>query len=562
MQFVYGDSSTIEPKLQVLLERRRAELAGQPNQWRGWTETDALLITYGDQLRRPSEAPLRSLKSFLDRTIAAVLSGVHILPFYPYSSDDGFSVIDYFAVDPNLGDWGDVQAMAEHFDLMFDAVFNHISARSEWFQGFLRDDPDWRDFFTVVDGNPDLSRVVRPRTLPLLTEVQTAAGPKKVWTTFSADQVDLNFRHPEVLLAVMDALLFYVAHGAKYIRLDAIAYLWKEIGTSCIHLPQTHAIIRLMKAILEAAAPDVRLVTETNVPHADNISYFGNGRDEAQMVYNFALPPLVLHTLSTGNASALSKWAAELTTPSPEAVFFNFLASHDGVGVNPVRGILPPTDIDALVSRVQAHGGFVSYKRNPDGSQSPYELNINYFDALSNPNDSSVPIERQIDRFIVAQSIMLSLAGVPGIYFHSLFGSRNDRAGAESSGIPRRINRQKFDADVFEAELANPASLRARVFARFRQLLRARGSSSAFNPTGGQRVLAAEPRVFAVERRSPDGTQRVLCLHNVSDEPVRFELGAAELGTSWRSLTGAEVTRSGSVVSLGPYEVQWLESIG
>src|SRR5690606_35016656 len=108
----------------------------------------------------------------------------------------------------------------------------------------------------------------------------------------SADQVDLNFKNPAVLLATTRALLFYVEHGAKFIRLDAIAYLWKEIGTPCIHLPQTHQVIQLMRAVLDEVAPDVRLITETNVPHPDNISYFGAGTNEAQLVYNFALPPL------------------------------------------------------------------------------------------------------------------------------------------------------------------------------------------------------------------------------------------------------------------------------
>lgn len=560
LDLAYGDGSAIEPTIHQLIERYRSELAGQPDTRQPWSETDALLITYGDQLRRADQPPLRTLKNFLDQTIGGLISGVHILPFYPYSSDDGFSVIDYFAVDPALGNWQDVRQMGENFDLMFDAVFNHMSAKSAWFEGFLREDPAWRNYFVVVEGDPDLRQVVRPRALPLLTEFQTAAGPKKVWTTFSADQVDLNIREPNVLLAVLDALLFYAANGARYIRLDAIAYLWKEIGTSCIHLPQTHAIIRLMRAVLDAAAPDVRLVTETNVPHADNISYFGNGANEAQMVYNFALPPLVFHTLSTGDASALTQWAAGLSTPSADAVFFNFLASHDGIGVNPARGILRQSEIDALVDRVREHGGFVSYKRNPDGSQSPYELNINYFDAISNPNDPSRPIDIQVDRFMVAQSIMLSLAGIPGIYFHSLFGSRNDRAAAESSGIPRRINRQKFDVKTLTSELSEPDSLRHRVFSRFRSFLAARRSCAAFNPTAPQRILSGNSKLFAVERTSSTGSQRVLCLHNVSDETVEFDLAAFGAATEWTDLIASGRNETGSAIALKPYDVRWLRS--
>jgi sucrose phosphorylase len=317
------------------------------------SECDALLITYADQLREPERAPLHTLAEFAKARLAGVVSGVHLLPFYPWSSDDGFSVKDFFAVDPAFGDWPDLERFRPEFDLMFDAVFNHMSAQGEWFQKFLADDPERRDFFVTVTGNPDLSQVVRPRALPLLTEFQTARGPEKVWTTFSADQVDLNFKNPAVLLATIRALLFYVRHGAKFIRLDAIAYLWKEIGTTCIHLPQTHQVIQLMRAVLDEVAPDVRLITETNVPHRDNISYFGDGTNEAQLVYNFALPPLVLHSLATGNAQKLTGWAAALELPSPQTTFFNFLASHDGIGMNPARGILSQAEIDALVARAR-----------------------------------------------------------------------------------------------------------------------------------------------------------------------------------------------------------------
>ncbi len=412
----------------------------------------SILITYGDQLHDADQPPLRTLAEFCDTHLRGVVDGIHLLPFYPYSSDDGFSVIDYKQVNPALGTWDDVARVGQHFHLMFDGVINHISAQSEWFKAFLRDDPKYRDYFIVVEGDPDLSQVVRPRALPLLTEFTTPSGVKKVWTTFSADQIDLNYANPDVLLDIIDVLLFYVAHGAELIRLDAIAYLWKEIGTSCLHLPQTHRVIQLLRAILDEVAPHVALITETNVPHQDNLSYFGDGHNEAQLVYNFALPPLTLHTFHTGDASALTQWAASLTLPSDETTFFNFLASHDGIGLNPARGILRDDEITALVDRVVAHGGRVSYKSNPDGSTTPYELNINYFDALSDPN-SSEPLALQIDRFVAAHAIMLALSGVPGIYFHSLFGSRGWPEGVTITGQNRTINRQKFDRAEVEREL-------------------------------------------------------------------------------------------------------------
>lgn len=521
------------------------------------TERDALLITYGDQVKQPGEAPLRTLADFCAHHLAGVVSGVHLLPFYPWTSDDGFSVVDYRAVDPALGTWDDV-ARLRGFRLMFDAVINHASAQSEWFRGFLAGDPRYRDFFVTVEGNPDLAMVVRPRALPLLTRFRTAAGERAVWTTFSDDQVDLNYANPEVLLEIVDLLLFYAAHGAEFIRLDAIAYLWKEIGTPCIHLPQTHRLIQLFRAALDDVAPHVRLITETNVPHRDNVSYFGDGTNEAQLVYNFALPPLTLHALQSGDARVLSEWAASLSLPSDRVTFFNFLASHDGIGLNPARGILPETEIDALVERVRAHGGLVAYKHNTDGTQSPYELNINYFDALSDPQGNE-PLAVQIDRFLCAQAILLALVGVPGIYFHSLFGSRGWPEGVRQTGRNRTINRQKCERVWLERDLADPTSLRHQVFTRYRDLLRVRAASPAFHPHGRQEVLEYGPAVFAVRRTSPDGVHRLLCLHNVSAQPQQVRLPVESAGSpgqlrdlvTGRSLAPAAVT-------LAPYQAAWL----
>ncbi len=482
------------------------------------SERDAMLITYGDQVRLPRQTHLKTLGQFCDTYLRGLISSIHILPFFPWSSDDGFSVMDYRSIDPTLGDWEDVEHLGQSFRLMFDGVINHMSARSDWFQRFLANESPYRDYFLTVTGNPDLSAVVRPRTLPLVTEFQTAAGPRRVWTTFSADQVDLDYHNPEVLLEIVDILLEYVCHGAQFIRLDAIAYLWKEIGSTCLHLPQTHAFIQLLRAILEETAPHVRIITETNVPHAENISYFGNGENEASLVYNFALPPLVLHTLQTGDASKLSGWAAGLDLPSEKATFFNFLASHDGIGLNPVRGILSQQEIDTLVNRALDHAGLISYKANSDGTKSPYEMNINYFDALSDPSGNE-PINLQVDRFMASQAILLAMRGMPGIYFHSLFGSRGWQQGVNKSGQNRTINRQKLELPSLTADLDDPTSLRARVFFRYRELLSQRSASPAFHPNGNQQVQDYGKSVFALLRTSPDRQNSTLCLQNISSQP-------------------------------------------
>lgn len=364
------------------------------------SEADSVLITYGDQVQREGEAPLQTLHHVLNDTIKGVINTVHILPFFPYSSDDGFSVIDYYAVNPALGTWDDVRDMSTDFKLMFDAVFNHISAQSEWFKAFLRQESPYDNYFVTVPEGTDLSAVVRPRALPLLTAFQTPNGEKLVWTTFSEDQIDLNFDNPQLLLDVLRILLFYVEQGASLIRLDAIAFLWKVPGTSSIHLEETHLVIQLMRDVLDMVAPQVVLITETNVPHEENISYFGDGSNEAQMVYNFALPPLVLHTLLTGNASKLSEWAGTLTQVGERTTFFNFTASHDGVGLRPATGLLNQKEVDALVEMVKAHGGLVSYRSQSDGSQVPYELNIAYFDAITAPEVTANEPDTAVKRFI------------------------------------------------------------------------------------------------------------------------------------------------------------------
>jgi glycosidase len=559
---LYGveEAPRLLERVQRIMNRYRARIPAGNGEL---TERDSILITYGDQLSSPGEKPLQTLSVFCRKNLTSIVGGIHILPFYPWTSDDGFSVVDYHKVDTALGDWDDISSMQENFRLMFDGVINHISSQSEWFKGFLNDDPKYSDYFIVVEDSPDLSKVVRPRALPLLTKFDTPSGEKQVWTTFSADQIDLNYQNPDVLLEILDVLLMYVERGAAFIRLDAIAYLWKEIGTSCIHLPQTHQVIQFMRAVLDEVAPHVQLITETNVPHQDNISYFGDGTNEAQLVYNFALPPLVLHTFRVGNASALSNWARGLTLPSDRVTFFNFLASHDGIGLNPVRGILSAEEMDALVKKTLEHGGLVSYKHNSDGSQSPYEMNINYFDALSNPRGDE-SLELQADRFITAQAIMLSLIGVPGIYFHSLFGSRSWWEGVDLTGRNRTINRQKFDLAAFEIELADPLSLRNLVFRCYADLLRARSSSSAFHPHGKQQVLDCGEAIFTLLRLSPHGVQRVLCLHNVSDQSKKVTLNLEDISVSpLEDCTDLIKNEHISVpwngkLTLKPYQTLWL----
>ncbi len=579
LQFLYGDeiAKTLWKQLHERIKQFKAHHPNLSRKDAHLSQEDAILITYGDQFQEGDRSHLSSLNDFLVQRLAGSINGVHILPFYSYSSDDGFSVIDYRQVDPNLGDWEDVHTLSSNFRLMFDAVINHISRQSEWFQGYLNRQERYADYFITVPPETDLSMVVRPRALPLLTPVRTSTGIQYVWTTFSDDQIDLNFANPQVLFEIIDLLLYYAAQGAEFIRLDAIAYLWKEIGTSCIHLPQTHQVIKLFRAVLDEAAPRVILITETNVPHEENISYFGspltgkdggatNRGDEAQLVYQFPLAPLVLHTFHQGDASILSHWAAGLDTPYPSATFFNFIASHDGIGVRPAEGLLSPQQVQFLVERTLAHGGQVSYKSNTDGSQSAYELNITLFDALNDP--SKPDLNTDIQRFLASQAIMLSLAGVPGIYVHSLFGSRNCQSCYQDTGRARSINREKFDKRELEGALSDAQSRESRVLDGYAHLLQVRKDHPAFHPYAPQITLKLEPGVFALLRVDQQGAERILCLVNVSphQQELEIDLASWELDsfTHWQDLlSGQEYETSQSILfpRLSPYQYAWLRPV-
>ena len=518
----------------------------------GLRESSQLLITYGDMVQAGSEPHLRTLHRFLNAYAADVISLVHVLPFYPYTSDDGFSVVDYLQVRPDLGDWADIEVLSHDFALAFDAVFNHISSESQWFQDYLAGVEAVQGFFWDVDPAEDLSQVVRPRQHPLLSPYDSSTGRRHMWTTFSADQIDLNFSEPQLLWEITRILLAYLARGAKVIRLDAIAFMWKEIGTSCLHLPQTHEIIKLFRTVTDAVAPHVVLLTETNVPHRENVAYFGNGRDEAHMVYQFPLPPLTAHALIRGTGAYLTAWAAALEEPEADNTYLNFLASHDGVGVRPATDLLPPQDVALLVQAAQDHGGRVSYRDNGDGTQSPYELNINYFDLVA----GHLPAPEGLCSFLCAHSILMAMPGVPALYFHSLFGSRGYPEGVERTGHNRTINREKVTWDRITQELAEPNHLRAQIYQRLVSMLRWRRSHAAFHPKSGFRIHRWGDDLFVIERGIHTAS-RLLAVHNVSATPQ--SLPHLPRGT-WLDLH-TQQTLSASDIHLPPRTFVWLQRV-
>ncbi len=571
LEFLYGkEGERIWLELQRLIG---GFIKRSPNLTKGkfeLSEKDVILITYGDQFQEKNQRHLQTLLEFLDEYLRDEINWLHILPFYPYSSDDGFSVTNYRQIDSKNGTWDDIAQLADQYQLMFDAVVNHISRESAWFSAFQRNELPYKDYFITVDPGIDLSSVFRPRARPLLTPVETIEGKNFVWTTFSEDQIDLNFANPQVLLEIIDLLLFYAEHGARLIRLDAIGYVWKVVGTTSLNLPQAHSIVKIIRAVLNTAAPQVGIITETNVPHEENIKYFGDAQednevngDEAQMVYQFSLAPLILHSFISGDCTALSEWARGLSVPYQNSAFFNFIASHDGIGVMPAKGLLTAAEINALIDQTIMHGGQVSYKTNPDGSKSVYELNITLFDALNIP--SEVDPEVDVKRFLASQVIMLSLAGTPGIYVHSLFGSRNCLSCVGETGRARSINREKFNLNQLREKLDDQDNIHAKIFFGYRRLLKIRKSHPAFHPGAPQRVLEGNPQVFMVARSDIEQRETILCLVNVSpnNQVGKIDLKSLEFPNSNSFLdliSGETIAPENEIISLSldGYQVMWL----
>jgi sucrose phosphorylase len=518
-----------------------------------WDEQDVVLITYADQFREADKPTLSTFSRFYQQHLQSTFPLVHLLPFFPWSSDDGFSVIDYHQVDPLCGDWQDIARLHQETRLMFDFVCNHMSAHSAWFSHFLAQDPGWDDFFISMPPATDLSAVTRPRTSPLLTPFKMANGDTRfIWTTFSADQIDLNFANPEVLLRMVNVLLDYLIRGADYVRLDAVGYMWKTPGTRCIHLEKTHQLVKLFRAIADQVAPGTVIITETNVPHQDNISYLGNGHDEAQMVYQFSLPPLVLHAIHTGSARALRQWASALDLSSNDTTFFNFLASHDGIGLNPARGILSEVEIVALVRDLALEGALVSYKNNPDGTTSPYEINVTYLDALNREDDDDAT---RLKRFLLAHAILLVFPGVPAIYIQSILGGRNHYDGVRAAGHNRAINRQKYDLQQIEADLAGGNWLRQQVYTRLGQLIQLRRRQPAFHPDNPMTLYESENAVLVLRRYQPESGDGLLCVFNLSGRSVETQLPVAH---TLQDVVSGEKIDGTQPVKLDAWQFMWL----
>ena len=525
-----------------------------------WSQKDSVVIAYGNAVMDGQHKPLDLLYDFLRRYLSDAITGVHILPFFPFTSDDGFAVTDYESVNSKLGDWADINRIGEEFRLMSDLVLNHMSSQSKWFHEYLQGHEPYDKYFFEASPADDLTSVVRPRAHPLLREVETSNGTRHVWCTFSFDQVDLNYANPDVLVDMIRIMRLHIANGVRIIRLDAVAFIWKEIGTTCIHLPKTHAIVRLMRLLADYCDERVVLLTETNVPNAENLSYFGN-RNEAHAIYNFSLPPLMLHALLTGTSRYLNAWQMAMPPAQLGCAYLNFTASHDGIGMRPAEGLLDDAEIEKVIKTVGSFGGLVNMRAMPDGSQKPYELNITYFEAMKGTVDGQD--EWQFERFLASQTIQMALEGIPAFYIHSLLGTGNDYAGVERTGQNRTINRKRWDYPELRTELEDPSSIHARILGAMKERIRIRARQPAFHPNATQFTLHMGEKLFGFWRQSLDRDQSIFAIHNVTKEEVTIPVMSINLitGMKWVDLLSDEaVDPSRGEITFAPYQCRWISN--
>lgn len=522
-----------------------------------WSEKDTILITYGDSIRATDEKPLKTLHRFLKDHSENIFRNVHILPFCPSSSDGGFAIVDFSAVDKELGDWTDIQTIAADYGLMADLVINHCSSENQWFKRYMRGESPGKGFFLEADPKQNFSDVVRPRTSELLRETQTSDGIKHVWCTFSHDQIDLNFRNPAVLKEMVMIIRHYLDMGVRIFRLDAVAFLWKKSGTPCINLEETHEVIRLLRALIEHAQPDAVIITETNIPNRENLAYFGNC-NEAHCIYNFSLPPLLLNTLVTGDCKYLKQWMMSMPPAQNGTAYFNFIASHDGIGLRPAEGLLSDEELSTLIDTMESFGGRVSWRAQGD-QRKPYEINISLYDAMA--GTASGPDQWQQERFICAHAVMFALEGIPGLYIHSLLGTRNDLDGLETTGENRSINRHQWDYAALETQLAQKSSSHAEVFAQIKHLIKLRTKQTAFHPNATQFTLQLGSLVFGFWRQSLDRSQSIFCIFNISDRELELPLTDVNLiGTDdwWELISGEQIEDTSGHLRLSPYQPLWI----
>ena len=522
------------------------------------SEKTSIIICYGDSVFDSKQKYLiKGFQNFYQKRLKNYFNTVHFLPFYPSSSDSGFAVKDHYKIDSRIGTWSDISNFAKKNDVMADIVINHSSARGLWFRNFLKDKKPGKNYFLTVNTKFNTSKVVRPRDHELLKKINIFKKTEYLWRTFSPDQLDLNFKNPVVLLRFIKIMINLVNHGVTIFRLDAIAYLWKESGTKCINLKQTHEIIKLFRLICSFLSVKTILVTETNLPEKENLSYFGK-KDEANWIYNFSLSPLLIHAFLFENSTYLCRWSKQLPSTKLGNNYLNFIASHDGIGMRPAEGILNKKSTRDLLIRLKKNGSKFSYRKIKGKSKKVYEANITVFNALKKSN-----IDKEgkfyFERYISAHAIMISFEGVPAVYFNSLFGTSNDEAKYIITGNNRDINRYRWNQKHILNQLKNSKSKQSIFYKSLTNLLSIRTKQKAFHPNASRTTLNMGSKIFCFQRKSIDKKQSIICLTNLSSKAQYVPLN--KKFRSWKNLINQKLyILPNKRLKLEPFQTVWLSN--
>ena len=522
------------------------------------SEKTTLVICYGDSVYSKKKKSIRVFQDFFQKKLKNYFDIIHFLPFYPSSSDSGFAVKDHYKVENKLGNWLDIKNVSKSSDVMADMVINHSSARGLWFKNFLKKKDPGKDYFLTVNTKFNTSKVVRPRDHKLLKKIKIFKKSDYLWRTFSPDQIDLNFRNPSVLIQFIKIMIHLINNGVTIFRLDAIAYLWKENGSKCINLKQTHEIIKLLRNIINLLNVQTTIITETNLPEKENLSYFGKN-DEANWIYNFSLPPLLIHAFLFENSSYLNKWSKNLPNTKNENCYLNFIASHDGIGMRPTEGLLNEKILNNFLKRLKKNGSKFSYRKVQNKTKKVYEANITVFDALKK-SDYDQKGEFYLERYISAHAIMISFEGIPAIYFNSIFGTSNDETKFIISGNNRDVNRYRWNLKNISNKLRNPKTKQSIFYNSICKLLDIRRKQKAFHPNAKRINMNFGSKIFGFKRISKDKKQTITCVTNLSSVTQKIKIKSNK--QKIRNLMGSKIQiKNNQFVFLKPFETLWISNI-
>ena len=520
------------------------------------SEKTSLVISYGDNIYSNNKNSIKVFQNFFKKNLSKYFNTVHFLPFYPSSSDSGFAVKDHYKIEKRIGSWTDIKKISKSNDVMADIVINHSSSRGLWFKNFLKKKRPGKDYFFTVNSKFDISKVVRPRDHKLLKKINIFKKSDYLWRTFSADQIDLNFKNPSVLLRFIKIMIHLVSNGVRIFRLDAIAYLWKKDGTNCINLKQTHQIVKLFRVVTNLLNVQTLIITETNLPEKENLSYFGKN-DEANWIYNFSLPPLLIHAFLFETSSNLVKWSKSLPSAKPGNSYLNFIASHDGIGMRPTEGILNKKSLDNFLKRLKKNGSKFSFRKVQDISKKVYEANITVFDALKK-SDFDPDGKFSLQRYISAHAIMISFEGIPAVYFNSLFGKSNDEAKYIITGNNRDVNRYKWIYKNITRRLSDKTSKQSIFYQNLVKLLSVKKKQKAFHPNAKRLNINLGTKLFCFKRISLDKKQTIICITNLSSKIQSAHLN--KIYNNWNNLIGSKIEKENKFLKLKPFETIWLSN--